>query len=116
MPEFSSGQVGAIRSNRAAPRARARRDCPAPALVDQVPWDAPGAVEIGFNIPLRYNASEVLFQNLKLGRGERPAAVGPAALRSLSDLSPQAKRWRHALLSPGPTRGQRALLFPDRTP
>jgi len=84
--------------------------------VDQVPWDAPGAVEIGFNIPLRYNASEVLFQNLKLGRGERPAAVGPAGIRSFSDLCAEANRWGNALLSLGLTRGDRVLLFLDDTP
>src|SRR5436190_23417597 len=116
MPEFSSGQVGAIRSSQAGSRARARCECAAPAVVDQVPWDAPGAVEIGFQIPRRYNASDVLFQNLKRGRGERPAAIGPAGTRSFSQLCADANRWGNALLSLGLARGDRVLLFLDDTP
>jgi len=32
-------------------------------LCDSVPWDSPGASEIGFDLPERYNASEILFHN-----------------------------------------------------
>ena len=33
-------------------------------IADQVPSDSPGAREIGFAIPERYNASRILFDNL----------------------------------------------------
>ena len=33
-------------------------------FADQVPPDSPGAREIGFTIPERYNASRILFDNL----------------------------------------------------
>ena len=32
-------------------------------IADAVPSDSPGALEIGFSIPLRYNASRILFDN-----------------------------------------------------
>ena len=35
-----------------------------PEIVDHVPADNPGAREIGFSVPERYNASRVLFDNL----------------------------------------------------
>ena len=46
-------------------------------IADKVPSDSPGALEIGFTIPQRYNASRILFDNLANGRGERPALIGP---------------------------------------
>ena len=33
-------------------------------IADNVPRDCPGTREIGFNVPERYNASRVLFDNL----------------------------------------------------
>jgi acetyl-CoA synthetase len=81
-----------------------------------VPWDSAGVREIGFQIPQRYNASEVLFQNLSRGRGHRPAAVGPAGQRTYAELCADANRWGNALLSLGLRRGDRVLLLLDDTP
>ena len=89
---------------------------PADPIADNVPWDSAGAVEIGFDIPERYNASEVLFQNLSEGRGDRLAAIGPAGRRSYAELCEDASRWGNALLSLGLTRGDRVLLLLDDTP
>jgi benzoate-CoA ligase family protein len=85
-------------------------------LSDPVPWDCPGMREIGFDIPERYNASEVLFQNLAAGRGDRLAVVGPAGHRTYSELAADAARWGNALLGLGLARGDRILLALDDTP
>jgi len=47
-------------------------------IADRVPSDSPGAREIGFAIPQRYNASRILFDNLSKGRSDRLALTGPA--------------------------------------
>ena len=87
--------------------------CP---LSDSVPWDSPGALEIGFDLPERYNASEILFHNLVEGRGNRLAVTGPAGTRSYAQLCSDAARWGNGLLSLGLTRGDRVLLFLEDTP
>ena len=43
---------------------------PAP-VTDRVPSDSYGSIEIGFDVPERYNASDILFQNLARGHGDR---------------------------------------------
>src|SRR5436853_2800934 len=83
---------------------------------DRVPWDSAGAVEIGFEIPQRYNAGDVLFQNLAKGYGDRIAVTGPAGQRSYAEVCADASRWGNALLSLGLTRGDRVLLCLDDTP
>jgi acetyl-CoA synthetase len=83
---------------------------------DQVPRDAPGAREIGFAIPDRYNASRILFDNLAKGRGEAVALTGPAGERSYAELCTDAARWGHGFISLGLQRGDRILLFLDDTP
>ena len=85
-------------------------------LPDRVPWDCPGAREIGFTIPERYNASAVLFDNLAAGRGERPAIIGPAGGRSYAQLAADAARWGNAFAALGLSRGDRILLVLDDTP
>ena len=85
-------------------------------LPDRVPWDCPGAREIGFTIPERYNASTVLFVNLAAGRGERPAIIGPAGGRSYAQLAADAARWGNAFAALGLSRGDRILLVLDDTP
>jgi benzoate-CoA ligase family protein len=87
-----------------------------PALGDAVPRDAPGAREIGFAIPERYNASAILFDNLAAGRGNRPAVTGPAGLRTYAELAQDALGFGAGLLSLGLQRGERVLLFLDDTP
>jgi benzoate-CoA ligase family protein len=85
-------------------------------IADQVPSDSPGALEIGFTIPERYNASRILFDNLSRGRGERLALTGPAGTRSYAELCAEASRWGHGLQSLGLRRGDRILMFCDDTP
>jgi acyl-CoA synthetase (AMP-forming)/AMP-acid ligase II len=85
-------------------------------IADPVPRDAPGAAEIGFTIPERYNASRILFDNLAKGRGARPALIGPAGTRSYLELCAEASRWGHGFQSLGLQRGDRILMFLDDTP
>lgn len=85
-------------------------------IADGVPPDSPGAREIGFTIPARYNASRILFDNLAKGRGERPALVGPGGTRGYTELCAEASRWGHGLASFGLKRGDRILMFLDDTP
>ncbi len=83
---------------------------------DRVPPDAPGAREIGFAMPARYNASRILFDNLAKGRGEALALTGPAGERSYAQLCAEAARWGHGFIALGLRRGDRILLFLDDTP
>jgi benzoate-CoA ligase family protein len=85
-------------------------------LPDRVPWDCPGAREIGFTIPERYNASAVLFDNLAAGRGERPAVIGPAGARSYAQLAADAARWGNGFLALDLPRGDRILMVLDDSP
>ena len=63
---------------------------PAQPIADAVPPDSPGAREIGFAIPQRYNAGRILFDNLGKGRGDRPALTGPLGTRSYAALCTDA--------------------------
>ena len=83
---------------------------------DRVPDDSPGAREIGFSVPTRYNASAILFDNLAAGRGGRVAVTGPAGTRTYDELCADAARFGNTLLSLGLIRGDRILLFLDDTP
>lgn len=85
-------------------------------IADQVPADSAGAAEIGFSIPERYNASDILFANLEQGRGDRLAVTGPCGQRTYSELCADAARFGNALLSLGLKRGDRVLMFLDDTP
>jgi acetyl-CoA synthetase len=85
-------------------------------IADKVPPDGPGALEIGFAIPLAYNASHILFDNLSSGRGERLALTGPGGTRSYGELCAEASRWGHGFQSLGLQRGDRILMFLDDTP
>src|SRR5580704_11196584 len=85
-------------------------------IADRVPRDSPGATEIGFTIPTRYNASRILFDNLAKGRGNHLALTGPAGTRSYAELCAEASRWGHGFISLGLKRGDRILMFLDDTP
>jgi acetyl-CoA synthetase len=85
-------------------------------IADKVPADSPGALEIGFAIPERYNVSRILFDNLSRGRGERLAIIGAAGSRSYAELCAEASRWGHGFQSLGLRRGDRILMFCDDTP
>ncbi|WP_029586088.1 benzoate-CoA ligase family protein [Bradyrhizobium sp. URHD0069] len=84
-------------------------------IADAVPSDGPGALEIGFALPERYNASRILFDNLGKGRGDRLALTGPSGTRSYAELCAEASRWGHGFLSLGLNRGDRILMFLDDT-
>jgi acetyl-CoA synthetase len=86
------------------------------AIVDKVRDDAPGAREIGFKIPARYNASAMLFDNLARGNGARIAVRGPLGTLTYAELCALANRAGNALLSLGLRRGERVLLVLDDTP
>ena len=86
------------------------------AITDLVPPDNPGAREIGFALPERYNASAILLDNLAAGRGSRTAVTGPAGTRTYAELAEDASRFAAGLLSLGAKRGERVLLFLDDTP
>jgi benzoate-CoA ligase family protein len=86
------------------------------AACDRVPWDCPSAREIGFALPKRYNASEILFQHLAAGRGAHRAVVGPAGERTYAQLCADAARWGNGLLQLGLKRGDRIILMLDDTP
>lgn len=105
---------GLARVARIPPRGRTR-DLASP-LADPVPWDSPGVREIGFTIPYRYNASEILFRNLLDGRGDRPAVIGPGGARTYAQLCEDAGRWGNAFLSLGIVRGDRVLFLLDDSP
>jgi benzoate-CoA ligase family protein len=85
-------------------------------IADQVPPDSPGAREINFAIPERYNASRILFDNLVEGRGDRLALTGAGGTRSYAELCADACQWGHGFLSLGLQRGDRILMFLDDTP
>ncbi len=85
-------------------------------ITDGVPRDNPGTREIGFALPERYNASRILFDNLALGRGDRPALTGPGGTRTYAELCTEASRWGNGFQSLGLKRGDRILMFLDDTP
>jgi benzoate-CoA ligase family protein len=85
-------------------------------ITDPVSDDAPGAREIGFAIPTRYNASRILFDNLTNGNTERVAVRSPLGMLSYAELARYAARAGQALLSRGLSRGERVLLFLNDTP
>jgi acetyl-CoA synthetase len=85
-------------------------------IADLVPGDCAGAREIGFAIPQAYNASRILFDNLAKDLGDRPALIGPAGMRTYSQLCAEASRWGHGFKSLGLERGDRILMFLDDTP
>lgn len=85
-------------------------------IKDAVPPDGVAAREIEFSIPERYNASEILFQNIANDRGDRLALIGPAGERTYAQLCSDAGRWGNAFLSLGLHRGDRVLFCLDDTP
>ncbi len=85
-------------------------------IADKVLDDCPGAREIGFSLPPRYNASAVLFDNLARRNGGRPALRGPAGTLSYDALCRLASRAGNALLSLGLAPGDRVVMILDDTP
>ena len=86
------------------------------AIVDRVPDDASGAREIGFSVPDRYNASEILFRNLDSGRAGKVAIHSTAGNLTYGELCARAAQTGHALASLGLAQGERVLLLLNDTP
>lgn len=78
---------------------------------DKVPHDAPGSREIGFDIPERYNASRILFDNLGRGLTDKIAVYSDAGNWTYGELCRRSAQVGNALLSAGLARGDRVLLF-----
>jgi benzoate-CoA ligase family protein len=83
---------------------------------DPVPMDTPGARAIGFDMPQRYNASAILFDNLARGLGARVAVTGPAGRRTFAELCAEAAQVGNGLVSFGASRGERVICLLDDTP
>lgn len=85
-------------------------------IVDRVPVDCPGAREIGFEIPERYNASEILFSNLTAGRGDNIALRTDSGTVTYSELCKSASRCGNALKGQSLTPSSRVMMLLDDTP
>ncbi len=85
------------------------------ALVDRVPHDAPGSREIGFSVPGRYNASDILFANLEQGRADKIAVHCAAGNATYGELCAEACRFGNALAALGVDRGERIALVLEDT-
>ncbi len=85
------------------------------AVLDRVPTDAPGAVEIDFHTPQSYNASEILFDNLAAGRAEKTAIYSTAGNATYEELCRRAGQVGNALISLGLEHQARILLVLDDT-
>ncbi|MFM2422828.1 MAG: hypothetical protein RL291_1358, partial [Pseudomonadota bacterium] len=83
---------------------------------DPVPFDTPGARAIGFEVPERYNAASMLFDNLARGRGAHPAIIGPGGARSYAELCADAAQVGNALKAIGLEAGARVICLLDDTP
>src|SRR6516225_2859348 len=85
------------------------------ATVDRVQNDAFGPREIGFAIPERYNASEILFHNLEAGRTDKVAVYSVEGSTTYGELCVKAAKAGNALKSLGLAQGDRVLLFLNDT-
>ncbi|MEP4379261.1 MAG: benzoate-CoA ligase family protein [Alphaproteobacteria bacterium] len=83
---------------------------------DPVGTDTAGAREIGFSVPERYNASEILFRNLDAGRGVRPAILTAEVKLTYQELCDVAAQAGNALRGCGLRRGDRVAMVLDDTP
>ncbi|MGA8258623.1 MAG: benzoate-CoA ligase family protein [Arenicellales bacterium] len=73
------------------------------------------AADIGFSLPERYNASDLIYDHLG-SRGESPAVICDSGTWSYRDLADEASRAGNALLALGCRPGDRVLLCLDDEP
>jgi benzoate-CoA ligase family protein len=85
------------------------------AIADRLPNDAAGPQEIRFNVPARYNASEILFRNIQAGRADKTAVYAVEGNTSFGELCAKAAKAGNALGSLGLAQGDRVLLFLNDT-
>lgn len=76
----------------------------------------PGAREIGWRVPARYNASRILFDNLAAGRGDKAAVLCEHRALTYGELAGLACRVGNGLAAMGLARGSRVLLLMLDTP
>ncbi|MBO6784620.1 MAG: AMP-binding protein, partial [Alphaproteobacteria bacterium] len=84
-------------------------------MSDPVGTDTPGAAEIGFSVPERYNASAVLFDNLDAGRGARTAVLSGDLRLTYAGLCVLASQAGHAFAAAGLERSERVVMLLDDT-
>jgi acetyl-CoA synthetase len=84
-------------------------------IVDPVPDDAPGAREIGFAVPPRYNASALLYDNLAT-RPDKIAVVWDDRRFTYAEICALADRAGVGLTRMGLAREGRVLMLLDDTP
>src|SRR6185436_4198329 len=83
---------------------------------DPVPRSTPSLREIPFAIPERYNASELLFNNITAGQGDKTAVFCGERRVSYSELCEMSCRVGNGLRQFGLSRGSRVLLLLHDTP
>lgn len=95
----------------------ARQDSEAFAIsiVDPVPDDARGAVEIGFDRRAHANCSDILWRNLERNP-DAMAVTGPGGRLTYRELIERAAQWGHAFTAAGLRPGERIAFFLDDTP
>src|SRR5205823_13803626 len=84
-------------------------------VIDPVPDDAPGAREIGFAVPERYNASQLLYDNLAT-RPDKVALVCGQRTFTYHALCALADRVGNGLAAMGLAPGGRVLMLQDDGP
>jgi benzoate-CoA ligase family protein len=84
-------------------------------IADPVPDDAPGATEIGFAVPERYNASRILYDNLAMCADKVAVLCGERGL-TYRELCALADRAGNGLTRMGLARGGRVLMLLDDGP
>ena len=85
-------------------------------ITDRVPRDMPISRGIGFAVPERYNASEILFDNLSAGRGAKVAVYADGGTATYGELCATACQVGNALAGQGLAPFSRILMLLDDTP
>ncbi len=78
--------------------------------------NTPGAREIGWTVPERYNAARILFDNLAAGRADKAAVVCEDRTFTYDQIANLACRVGNGLAAMGLARGSRVLLVMLDTP
>ena len=120
-----SGRMPDERLRKEAPRFMARIDREREAVpggahpqrqLDACGADVPGAREIGWTVPARYNAASILFNNLESGRADKAAVICDDRTFTYAQLCDLACRVGNGLVATGLARGSRVLLVMLDTP
>lgn len=85
-------------------------------ITDRVPRDLAISRDIGFSVPERYNASEILFDNLNAGRSGKTAVYADSGNATYGELCDVACQVGNALAGQGLPPFSRILMLLDDTP